>query len=81
MIMFTILGNAKSKTSKTPASSGAAKGSSPEVRLGSYFSNSIEGEGIVVHFVVWWFAITCIGWSVFGLRFLSFQQSSNVPFT
>ena len=49
--MCTILGNAKSKTSKTPASSGAAKGSSPEVRLGSYFSSSIEGEGIV-HFVV-----------------------------
>jgi len=49
--MCTTLGNAKSKTSKTPASSGAAKGSSPEVRLGSYFSSSIEGEGIV-HFVV-----------------------------
>jgi len=38
-----VLGNAKSKTSKTPVSSGAAKGSSPEVRMGSYFSSNIDG--------------------------------------
>ena len=48
MILFSNVGNAKSKTSKTPASTGVAKGSSPEVKLGSYFSSSIDGKRIII---------------------------------
>ena len=43
ILLFWCIGNAKSKTSKPPASS-AAKGSSPEIKLGSYFSSSIDGK-------------------------------------
>ena len=46
--MFCCIGNAKSKASKPPASS-AAKGSSPEIKLGSYFSSSIDGKENISH--------------------------------